>query len=270
MNARTHTLVLTAAALLLAACGSTSGNQESPYAKANSIVAQEIDTRIGQIPFQHREELYNNLLWLSQQGEPVIPYAIRGLRHSEPKMRASCAWILGRIGDRRTIQDLQAVQSDDQEPVRLEVARSRVLMGDMKAVPTLIQALDSDKTQVRALCHEALKSATGRDFGYDHLTENLTARQQAVLAWRKWWSAQSNDPFFASNYEERMQASTPAAPSGEVRTQPANPGTGEGPGSTETTGTTEPQGGTTRPDGGSTTRPTPMPEPKGGDGNEPR
>jgi HEAT repeat protein len=71
-------------------------------------MAGEIDQRIEQIPYQHREELLQNLLWLAQTGEQTIPAVLDGLRHDNPKVRSSCAWVLGRLRDRRTIPNLQA------------------------------------------------------------------------------------------------------------------------------------------------------------------
>lgn len=203
-------------------CGTTSHATNNEFAQPNSLMAKEIDSRVEQIPYQHREELYNNLLWLAQRGEQAIPSLLKGLASNEPKVRSSTAWVLGRIGDRRTIGNLQQLVNDQHETVRLEVARSLVEMGDVKQAPTLIAALDSEKVQVRAMCHDALKRATGKDFGYDHLTDNMEQRKVAVLRWRQWWSVQSNDPWFAQQYAQQNQIATPgAAPLGETRLNPA-------------------------------------------------
>jgi hypothetical protein len=83
------------------------------------------------------------------------------------------------------------------------VSRTLVVLGDIKECPPLIDALDSDKVQVRYLCHEALKTATGQDFGYDHLSDNLTQRHKAVLSWRQWWSEMAGDPWFAKTYANK-------------------------------------------------------------------
>lgn len=207
--------------LPLFGCGTTS-HATSDYAQPNSLMAKEIDSRVEQIPYQHRDELYNNLLWLGQRGEQAIPALLKALANNEPKVRSSAAWVIGRIGDRRTIADLQRYTNDSHETVRLEVARSLVEMGDVKQCPTLIAALDSEKVQVRAMCHDALKRATGKDFGYDHLTDNVDQRKTAVLRWRQWWSVQSNDPWFAQQYAQQNQIAMPgAAPAGETNQAPA-------------------------------------------------
>ncbi len=206
--------------LPLSACGSVG----SPYLQANTLMGQEIENRVRQIPFQHRDELYQNLLWLAQSGEQAIPDLIEALGDNNPKVRSSCAWVLGRIGDRRTIPELQEFSKDPHPTVRMEVARSLVLMGDVQQAPTLIEGLDSDRTEIRYMCHEALKSATGRDFGYDHLSEDRVARQRSVLEWRTWWGDLSGDRFFASTYAKQnglnQDTGTPAAPMGEIRQDP--------------------------------------------------
>ncbi|MBK8976687.1 MAG: HEAT repeat domain-containing protein [Planctomycetes bacterium] len=173
---------------------------EDAFDQPNPILADEIRQRVDEIPYQHREELFDNLLWLQQRGEVAIPALLDGLRSDEPKVRSNCAWVLGSIGDRRTIPALQPLVRDDVESVRLEAARSLVKMGDLRPAPVLIEGLDSDKVQVRYLCHEALKRATLHDFDYDHLAEDPVARAQAVYRWRTWWAEQSQDRFFASNY----------------------------------------------------------------------
>jgi hypothetical protein len=215
-------VLLSVAAMSLAGCSSGPAKTDSPFSQPNQLMGEEIRNRIASIPYQHRGELFDNLLWLAQTGEPAIPALLEGLRNNEPKVRANCAYVLGRIGDRRTIGDLNGIAKDRHDVVRMEVARALVLMGDVKHSPALIAGLDSEKPQVRYYCHEALKAATGRDYGYDHLTENEQQRKTAVLGWRRWWSEQSGDPWFAKKYaaENGMNPDgTPLLPA-EVATPP--------------------------------------------------
>jgi hypothetical protein len=211
-------IATTVAALLfvLQACSSTKST-ESPYAQPNLLMGSEITKRIEQVPYQHRDELLQNLVWLVQQGEQAIPATLDGLRSQEPKVRSSCAWVLGRLHDRRTIPDLQAAMKDNEIGVRLEVARSLVSMGDLAQCPVLIEGLDSDKKEVRYMCHETMKTATGRDFGYDHLNANETEMRLSVLRWRQWWSEYSGDARFAQSYQNQYHLDPAAAPSGETK-----------------------------------------------------
>lgn len=224
---RIAALSVSALLCVLGSCGTAAPvKSDSPYIAPNSLMADEIESRIQNIPYQHREELLLNMQWLSQQGEQAIPALLQGLRSEDAKTRSSCAWTLGRIADRRVIPELQKCATDKSETVRLEVARQLVLLGDYSTAPTLIEGLDSDKKEVRYLCHEALKSATGRDFGYDHLSEDSSARATAALGWRQWWSEYSGDPFFAQNYAKQHGLQGLATPMGETKqpdAQPANP-----------------------------------------------
>ena len=179
----------------------TTGSSQS-YAKANTVMAAEISRRIADIQFQQRTELLDNLMWLAQSGEQAIPYLVTALKHDEPKVRANASWVLGRIRDRRVIPDLQLAAGDSNPTVRLEIARTLVSLGDVKFAPALIEGLDSERPAVRYNCHQALKESTGRDFGYDHLAENATDRQRAVLRWRQWWGEQFQDQWFASSYAQ--------------------------------------------------------------------
>lgn len=211
-------IAVTAATLLfaLASC-STSGNPVSPYLQPNSLMDSEINQRIDQIPFQHRDELVQNLLWLNQTGEQTIPALLRGLKSENPKVRSSCCWVLGRLRDRRTVDNLRQLVTDDETSVRLEASRTLVLMGDLDQSPRLIEGLDSERKEVRYMCHEALKSATGHDFGYDHLNPNQLELQLAVLRWRQWWGEYGGDTFFAASYQKENGLNSLAAPGGETK-----------------------------------------------------
>lgn len=229
---------------LLPACSTTNSSSASPFQQPNSLMAGEITRRIDQIPYQHREELLLNLMWLAQTGEQTIPSLLVGLRHDNAKVRSSCAWVLGRIADRRTVPHLQAAMRDNEPSVRLEVARSLVTMGDLAWAPHLIEGLDSDRKEVRYMCHEALKSATGHDFGYDHLNQNLTDLRLSVLRWRQWWTEYSGDVAFAQSYR-RQHGLEPqlAAPLGETQAMPpAAPGTGPDDSNGATNGSTNANG----------------------------
>jgi hypothetical protein len=179
-------------------------------------MTDEITRRVEQIPFQHRDELLENLLWFAQTGEQAIPAMLKGLKDQSPKVRSSCAWVLGRMRDRRTIPDLQRAVRDEDLTVRMECARTLLLMGDLAWAPALIEGLDSERKEVRYMCHEALKAATGHDFGYDHLNQNANEMRLSVLRWRQWWSEYSGDSFFAQQYQQEHNL-TPAAPTGETQ-----------------------------------------------------
>jgi HEAT repeats len=204
--------------LALQSCSTTQNGSDSPYVQPNSLMAGEITRRIEQIPYQHRDELLQNLLWLSQTGEQTIPSLLTGLQHENPKVRSSCAWVLGRLRDHRTVPNLQAAMRDSEATVRLECARTLVVLGDLTYAPNLIEGLESERKEVRYLCHEALKNTTGHDFGYDHLNQDEGDLKLSVLRWRQWWSDYSGDTLFAQSYQQRHQLQPQAAvPAGETQ-----------------------------------------------------
>jgi hypothetical protein len=261
--------------LFLQACSTTPPASDSPYQTPNSLMSGEITQRVEQIPYQHRDELLQNLMWLAQTGEQTIPAMLQGLRHENAKVRSSSAWVLGRIRDRRTIPALQQAMRDDESSVRMEVARSLVTMGDMAWSPALIEGLDSDKKEVRYMCHEALKTATGHDFGYDHLQNDGDLRL-STLRWRQWWSEYSGDTMFAASYQQKhgLQPQL-AVPAGE--TQP-NPGATTGNPTPQpmpmpmpmpapqdgTSGSSTPNTNGTNPDGANTGGASTTPNPSNG------
>ena len=241
--------------LFLHGCSSTPVAKDNPYQQPNSLMAGEITRRVEQIPYQHRDELFQNLVWLAQTGEQTVPAMLDGLRHDDAKVRSSCAWVLGRVRDRRTIPALQQAMRDREASVRLEVARSLVSMGDMAWSPALIEGLDSDRKEVRYMCHETLKTATGHDFGYDHLDQDPKELRLSVLRWRQWWGEYSGDTMFASAYQQQhgLQPQL-AAPAGE--TQPLPEG--------NTTPQPRPEQPAPQPLPQLPPQETPMPQPDGG------
>ena len=215
-------LAIGAALLALASCTTTSTESSSPFQQPNSLMAGEISRRVEQIPYQHREELLQNLVWLANTGEQTIPSLLTGLQHENPKVRSSCAWVLGQLKDRRTIPNLQEAMRDSEPAVKMELARTLVTMGDMTWSTSLIEGLDSERKEVRFLCHEALKTATGHDFGYDHLNQSNNDMRVSVLRWRQWWSEYSGDVQFAQVYQRQHNLQPQvAAPAGEIQPQSA-------------------------------------------------
>ena len=261
-----RTLVLVLQAALLGSCGSVSESaKKSEYAAPNPLLRGEIQRRIDSIPYQHKEELLDNMLWLAAQGEVAMEQLIDALSAQDPKTRSSSTWCLGRIGDKRSIAAVrQRADTEEDEIVRLELARTLLLLGDFSKTPTLIAGLESDRRHVRYLCYEALRQQTGNDFGYDHRVEDPTERAKAVRRWREWWSTQSSDRMLQTGANTQgVQRSYDGAgqrdqrPTGNVGTgaQPqaqASPAPGEAQPQSQTQPQTQPD---TRPDTQPSSRP---------------
>ena len=251
--------------LVLAAfgCGTSESDRRSEFAAPNSLMHDEIQRRIEQIPYMHKEQLLDNLLWLAGQGEQVMPQLFVALGHQEPKVRSSAAWCLGWIGDKRSIQPLQDLaEREGDEVVRLEVARQLLVLGDLGRVSQLIAGLESDRRHVRYLCYEALKSQTGQDFGYDHRVEDANERAPAVARWRTWWSEMQNDRMLRTARPTQSGttsgttrgAGTPAAPGpGDSGAQRTNGTPAQSPQNTPNSSGTNVPGNNTGTNSGSNT-----------------
>lgn len=187
----------------LQSCASTSN---SDFVSPGEIMEEKIAESIAAIPFQHQQELVDNLLWLAQLGEQAIPAVSEALSAPEPKVRSSAAWVLGRMGDKRSIPFLRKQVSDSNEIVRLEVSRSLLSLGDYSQIPVLIAGLDSELQYVRFLCYDALSNTTGKSFDYDHRISDRGDRAGSVEKWQQWWAAQKKETWF--------QGSSLAAPQG--------------------------------------------------------
>ena len=82
-------IAATAATLLfaLASCSTTESSEGSDFLQPNQLMAGEINNRIEQIPYQHRDELLQNLLWLGQAGEQSIPALLVATRNTGRRTR---------------------------------------------------------------------------------------------------------------------------------------------------------------------------------------
>jgi hypothetical protein len=202
-------------ALSLASCSSSGGTvqQDQRWFDPGPLLKQRIEESISQIPYQHRDELLNNMLWIAQQGEAAIPFLLKSLDSDNAKTRSSAAWMLGRIGDRRILPDLRKHASEPNLIVRLEIARTMLDLGDLQMVPELIVGLDSEEQHVRYLCHDALKSATGKDFGYDHRAKSSAERRESLAKWQEWWTERGEGDWFQQSTQPGTEG-VPAAPTG--------------------------------------------------------
>ncbi len=186
-------------------CGSTTANPElSGIAKPSQLMSDTIQDRISQIEYQEGDELLANLAWLSNQGVASLPGLIEALDNPVPKVRANAAWCLGQAGDRKAIPFLQKHANDKNSTVRLEVSRQLLFLGDYSQVATLIDGLDSENGRVRFLAYEALRSTTGKDFGYDFRVASKEGRAESVAEWGSWWDEQKQSQWFENT--SRMAA----------------------------------------------------------------
>ena len=188
LHSRPFQRALTAAALV-ATLGLTScvSHEKEPIARPGKdvVLKLEVERRVAEIPYMHGVELVANLERLADIGEPAVPHLLAALEADDRLSRASACWVLGVMGDRRNISAVREMLDDPEAPVRYQAASSLVELGDNAGFPVLVRGLGDPDIQTRYKCFEALRDATGQDFGYEH-DAAPTLRREAVARWQDW------------------------------------------------------------------------------------
>lgn len=185
-------------ALLLAAafCGcKSSPSADSPENKTveerglaestNPMVQARLQARVDNIKYQRGTTLITNLERIAAYGEPAIPICLEGLKSEDSMTRMGCAYVIGRIGDTRTVPELEATLSDQVDFVRYEAASQLGNMGSKAGYGVLVEGLESERVEYRFKCYEALRELTGHTFGYVHNAPD-EERAEAVAKWKAW------------------------------------------------------------------------------------
>ncbi|MEE8105235.1 MAG: HEAT repeat domain-containing protein [Planctomycetota bacterium] len=174
-------------AALLGACSSSKTSKSGPvYAEVSSpVVRAKLEARVENIKYQRGVVLVTNLERIAAYGEAAIPVCLKGLKTDEPMVRMGCIWVLGRVGDRRVIPELETALKDDVDYVRFESASALGSMGSKAGYSVLVSGLENDRVDFRYRCLEALKEFTGHDHGFSH---NGSPEQRAagVKRWNDW------------------------------------------------------------------------------------
>jgi HEAT repeat protein len=186
-------------ALLLAAavcgCKSSQNDKDSAETKSaeergfgestNPMVQTRIQARVDNIKYQRGTTLITNLERIVAYGQPAIPICLEGLKSEDAMTRMGCAYALGRIGDTRTVPDLESTLSDQVDFVRYEAASQLGNMGSKAGYSVLVEGLSSERVEYRYKCFEALRELTGHTFGFVH-NAPPEERAEAVAKWKAW------------------------------------------------------------------------------------
>jgi len=186
-------------ALLLPACASSKGKTVSEeggeYAELTSPVARaKLQGRIDNIKYQRGVTLITNLEKIASYGEAAVQPCLDGLKSQDAMTRMGCAWVLGRVGDARTIPALTDALGDEVAFVRYEVASQLGNMGSKAGYPVLVQGLSDERVEYRYKCFEALRELTGQEFGYSH-NASPEVRKVAVEQWDAWLTRLNSEEF---------------------------------------------------------------------------
>ena len=171
---------------LVALTGCVSSADDSAGRPRDDVILRgEIERRVSEISYMHGVELVANLERLAAIGEPAVPFLVAALDSPEWLTRSSVAWTLGVMGDRRNIPALRELLDDRVTEVRYQAAASLIELGDSSGFAVLIDGLTDSDIQARYKCFEALRDATGNDFGYEH-DAAPDMRRAAIARWQDW------------------------------------------------------------------------------------
>lgn len=171
--------------LALAACTTTTEKDGVPAGRPNAMMQADVQRRIDELRYLHDQELLDTMLHLASLGDAAVPQIRAGSRTDDWFTRASLAWVMGATGDRRYIPDLRRLVADPVKGVRFEASAALVELGDNAGFPTLVEGLSDQDLKTRYKCFEALRRATGQDFGYQH-DAAPDARRAAITRWNDW------------------------------------------------------------------------------------
>ncbi|MHC1604814.1 MAG: HEAT repeat domain-containing protein [Candidatus Methanofastidiosia archaeon] len=116
----------------------------------------EVQRSTTRVPF-----MWSSIRWeagraLKKIGKPAIEPLIRALEDEDQYVREGAAWVLGEIGDEKTVESLIPALSDEKWEVRNKAAEALRKIPNERAVEPLGQALSDEKWEVREKVIEAL------------------------------------------------------------------------------------------------------------------
>lgn len=177
-----HAVLVLAGMAALGGCVSVDDEQDL---ENNAIVDLEIDRRIGELKYMRGRELLRNQERLAHMRDLAYPHLREALKSDDPMTRASVIYVFEIGADRRNLEYIRPLLRDSVPFVRYQAASTAVEMGDPSGFDTLIEGMRDENIRWRFKCFEALRLATGRDFGYRH-DDDPETRETALERWTQW------------------------------------------------------------------------------------
>ena len=178
-------LALTLVLAALAGCTTTDSRSGVDMSQPNLTSEKHIRQQVDEMRYMHDQELQQRMVQIARLGEDAVPAVVEGTKSDDWLVRMSCHWVLYAMGDRRNIPAIEAGLKDPVPVVRYQAASALVHLGDGRGFKTLVEGLADSDLQTRFKCFQALRQATGKDFGYRH-DGAPEERRQAVGRWLDW------------------------------------------------------------------------------------
>ena len=188
-------LVLAAGASSCATTQSSVASKDTGWLEPSPTLKQRIDDEAKRVAYTHGVERIELIRWFAAVGEPAYPKLLELAADPRKDVAIAAFAAMGATRDSRLIPHLEEIEipeGPDARDLRLELARTRLRLGDWAAVPTLIQGLRDERLFTRALCSQALTEATHESFGFDPKLEPA-ASVESVAKWEAWWKARASD-----------------------------------------------------------------------------
>ncbi|HYV38799.1 MAG TPA: PQQ-binding-like beta-propeller repeat protein [Gemmataceae bacterium] len=115
--------------------------------------------------------------------DKALRQVIAKSKSEQARAAAVAAWAT--VFKRDVEKDLEELLKDKSAAVRLEAAIGLLNLANHKALPVLVELLETEKPEVRQSSASVLRAATGQEIAYATYDE-AKKRAEAVKAWRAW------------------------------------------------------------------------------------
>jgi hypothetical protein len=188
---------------LLGACassGSKSSSGQREWLEPSPRLRQQIDDQVARLPWTHGVERVEQINWFAQVGEPAYPTLLQLCVDPRSDVAASAVAALGATRDSRLVEPLHqlAWPATTDRALQFEKVRTFVRLGDWRDIGELIAGLEDESVWARSWCLQALREATGDDFGFDPKAEP-EARAASVAQWKAWLAAREGEGILAAS-----------------------------------------------------------------------
>jgi hypothetical protein len=160
------------------------------------------------------EEAVVDALWqVVRQDGRIDPALAAALEDEAPSRRAAAALVLGRLGDTAQRTRVRKLLADPNPIVRLRTGQGLLAAGDKRAVPALMDLLETAPLEVAQRAEDILNDLAGGQAHQVCLEERLAARRKCHDAWQEWWQTHRN----RLDLTRRKDGLAPANPTTQVR-----------------------------------------------------
>ncbi len=138
-------------------------------------------------------ELYSHLKRLVAYDVFAVDQVMEMADDPNARLRCNAIWVLAQVRDpkfpdveRRIYRTLRNGLDDGDRLVRFEAASGLVGRNSWDVIPVLFEGMEDADPSVRFNCHETLKLATSKDFGY-LVDAPANERSEALRRWERWF-----------------------------------------------------------------------------------